>query len=259
MKQRLISALTMLPLLILVVVRGIPLYIGGAILMIIALHEFYSVFENIKRYPIKELGYIFSIIMLAGNVIGWNIQEYSFVLFFIFVISIVYVLMQKRDVLDLCITFSGILYVCFCFNFIIWTCNNISNGAIYVWLIFIISFGTDIFAYLVGIKFGKHKLIPKVSPKKTIEGSIGGILGSIAFSVIFGIIFNLNIGVTLIIAFIGSIIAQMGDLIASSVKRYAGVKDYGKLIPGHGGILDRFDSVLLVSPYVYIVLFYLVG
>ena len=124
-------------------------------------------------------------------------------------------------------------------------------GKIYVWLIFIIAFATDTCAYFAGYAFGKHKLIPKVSPKKTIEGSIGGILGSTLICLAFGYYFNIDLKVIVILGFLGSIVAQVGDLFASSVKRYVGIKDYGKLIPGHGGILDRFDSVILVAPFVY--------
>ena len=139
-------------------------------------------------------------------------------------------------------------------DFIILTMYSFSKGHIYVWLIFIIAFITDIFAYFAGYLFGKHKLIPKVSPKKTIEGSIGGILGSTLVCLGFGYYFNLNLTMIILLGFFGSIIAQMGDLFASSIKRYVGIKDYGKLIPGHGGVLDRFDSVILVAPFVYSVI-----
>jgi phosphatidate cytidylyltransferase len=110
---------------------------------------------------------------------------------------------------------------------------------------------TDTFAYFSGYLFGKHKLIPNVSPKKTIEGSIGGILGSTICCLIFGYIFKLDMALMIVMGIIGSIIAQIGDLFASSIKRYVGIKDYGNLIPGHGGVLDRFDSVILVAPFVY--------
>ena len=136
-------------------------------------------------------------------------------------------------------------------DFIILTMDNFDMGKIYVWLIFIIAFATDTCAYFVGYAFGKHKLIPKVSPKKTIEGSIGGILGSTLICLAFGYYFNIDLKVIVILGFLGSIVAQVGDLFASSIKRYVGIKDYGKLIPGHGGILDRFDSVILVAPFVY--------
>lgn len=258
MKKRFISAMIMLPLLILLIVRGKPLYVGGAILMFIALHEFYSAFENIEYHPIKILGYAYTIFVFFDNIYGFRTEVYSFGLFIVFIISILFVLSQKSDVIDICITFCGILYICMCFNYIIMTVNNINSGEIFVWLIFIIAFATDIFAYLIGKRFGRNKLIPNVSPNKTIEGSLGGIVASVFFSVLFGIAFKLPIMVIIIVSLIGSIVAQLGDLIASSIKRYTGIKDFGKIIPGHGGVLDRFDSVLLVSPYVYLVLVYFI-
>lgn len=258
MKKRFISAMIMLPLLILLILRGIPLYIGGAILMSIALHEFYSAFENIDYHPIKALGYAYTVFVFFANIYGFKAEVYSFALFIVFIISILFVLAQKSDVIDICITFCGILYICMCFNYIIMTVNKINSGEIFVWLIFIISFATDIFAYLVGKKFGKNKLIPNVSPNKTIEGSLGGIVASVFFSILFGMAFKLPIMVMIIVSLVGSIVAQLGDLIASSIKRYTGIKDFGKIIPGHGGVLDRFDSVLLVSPYVYLVLVYFI-
>ena len=153
--------------------------------------------------------------------------------------------------MDIIVTFFGIFYVEILLDFIVLIMNNFPDGHKLVWLVFIIAFMTDTFAYFSGYLFGKHKLIPNVSPKKTIEGSIGGILGSTISCLIFGHIFNLNMVLMLILGSIGSIIAQIGDLFASSIKRYVGIKDYGNLIPGHGGILDRFDSVILVTPFVY--------
>ena len=149
--------------------------------------------------------------------------------------------------MDIVVTFFGIFYVGVLIDFIILTMDNFDMGKIYVWLIFIIAFATDTCAYFAGYAFGKHKLIPKVSPKKTIEG----ILGSTLICLAFGYYFNIDLKVIVILGFLGSIVAQVGDLFASSVKRYVGIKDYGKLIPGHGGILDRFDSVILVAPFVY--------
>ncbi|MFR3499954.1 MAG: phosphatidate cytidylyltransferase, partial [Paraclostridium bifermentans] len=163
----------------------------------------------------------------------------------------IYILSGKKNIIDFSITFIGIFYVPIFLDYIVLTINDFKLGAIYVWLIFIISFMTDTFAYFSGYLFGKHKLIPTISPKKTIEGSIGGILGSTICCVIFGYIFKLDIPHMVLVGSIGSIVAQFGDLFASAIKRYVGIKDYGKLIPGHGGILDRFDSVILVAPFVY--------
>lgn len=257
MTKRLVSSLFMLPLLILLVVRGILLYIGGAVLMLIAVHEFYSAFEHIDKKPIYEIGYVYIIFIMFANIIHAKDGVYSLFMFILFVVSIIYVLFKKKDVVEISITFSGILYIGYCFNSIIMISDRISYGYLFVWLVFIIAFATDIFAYLIGRKFGKHKLIPSISPNKTIEGSIGGIIASMFFSFLFGFYFDLPIYIIIITSFLGSIIAQIGDLAASSIKRYVGIKDFGKLIPGHGGVLDRFDSVLLVAPYVYLVLSYL--
>ena len=127
----------------------------------------------------------------------------------------------------------------------------LSNG-IYIWLVFIIAWGTDTFAYVFGMLFGKHKLCPSLSPKKTIEGSIGGIIGAIGLTYLY--IKYLEIDAYwafLLIAFIGSIVAQIGDLTASKIKRVTGIKDFGFIMPGHGGVLDRFDSILFIAPYTY--------
>ena len=150
---------------------------------------------------------------------------------------------------------TRIFYVNIFLDYIILTLNNYELGKVYVWLIFIISFATDTFAYFSGYLLGKHKLIPSISPKKTIEGSIGGILGSIICCMVFGYIFKFDMMHMIVIGGLGSVVAQLGDLFASSIKRYVGIKDYGKLIPGHGGILDRFDSVILVAPFVYYAIF----
>ncbi|MFM1524856.1 MULTISPECIES: phosphatidate cytidylyltransferase [Helcococcus] len=114
---------------------------------------------------------------------------------------------------------------------------------------------TDTLAYAIGILFGKHKLIERLSPKKTIEGALGGILGGIIFTYIFINIFNLNQDLFLYgFAVIFSIISQIGDLFASFIKRKADIKDYGSILIGHGGIMDRFDSLLFVAPLVYIMI-----
>ena len=107
-------------------------------------------------------------------------------------------------------------------------------------------------AYFSGYLLGKHKLCPHISPKKTIEGSVGGVIGSVVLSGLFGYFFMDDVLVhCMIIGVLGGIISQFGDLTASVFKRKMGIKDYGNLIPGHGGILDRFDSVLFTGPMVY--------
>lgn len=253
MKERVVSAMIMLPLLILLIIKGIPLYLAGVALMVIALHEFYVAFETIDYHPIKIIGYLFAIFLFFANLFYFSVNLIALAVFLLFLVSTLLVLNHKNTPVDVCITFAGIGYICIFFEYIIKIVNNIPDGGIYVWLVFLIAFSTDIFAYLVGRQFGKHKLMPKVSPKKTIEGSLGGIIASFVFTFIFGLVFKMPLSIIFILGIFGSMIAQLGDLTASSIKRYVGIKDFGRIIPGHGGVLDRFDSVLLVSPFVYFI------
>lgn len=251
MRTRIIASLALVPLFIFIIIGGIPLYLAELAIVSIALNEFYKAFKVKNINPIFYIGYSFAIYLTFKNIFDLRIEyTYAFA-FLLFLISIVSLLRCKSNILDLMITFMGIIYIAIFLDFIVLTFKDFEMGYLYVWLIFIISFATDTFAYFSGYLFGKHKLIPKVSPKKTIEGSIGGILGSTICCAIFGYIFNISIVSFAIIGSIGSIVAQFGDLFASSIKRYVGIKDYGKLIPGHGGVLDRFDSVILVAPFVY--------
>ena len=133
------------------------------------------------------------------------------------------------------------------------------NGKILIWFVFFAAWGTDIFAYFIGKNFGKHKFT-ELSPKKSIEGCIGGILGAIilvlGYTAVCNEVFNIEInylyafGISIFL----SVISQMGDLAASSVKRHCNIKDYSNLIPGHGGILDRIDSVIFILPFAYFLL-----
>ena len=126
-------------------------------------------------------------------------------------------------------------------------------------LIFIGAWMTDTGAYFVGVLFGKHKLIPKVSPKKTIEGSVGGILGCIAGFALYGFIIqsvcevSVNYVAIIVLAAIISVVSQFGDLVASYIKREREIKDFGFIFPGHGGVLDRFDSIIAVAPTIYFI------
>lgn len=133
-------------------------------------------------------------------------------------------------------------------------------GAYYIALIFFASWICDTFAYLFGSKFGKHKLIPEISPKKSVEGAIAGVVFSVLFFVLYGLIVDLiKDGITVnyislaVSGLLLSIISQFGDLIASLIKRERGIKDYGKIFPGHGGVMDRFDSILAVSLPLFII------
>lgn len=127
-----------------------------------------------------------------------------------------------------------------------------------VWMILISAWGSDTCAYFAGVTLGKHKITPVLSPKKTIEGCIGGVIGTSFFGFLYGLILKNNqiidvnlIWVFVLLGFCGSIAGMIGDLAASGIKRNYGIKDYGKVIPGHGGVMDRFDSVIFTSPLIY--------
>lgn len=132
----------------------------------------------------------------------------------------------------------------------------LEKGLFAVILIFICSWGCDTAAYCVGMLFGKHKLAPVLSPKKSIEGGIGGIVGSIILGILLGLFLvkcPLNeVWMYAVISAVGAVISQIGDLAASGIKRNENIKDYGRLIPGHGGVMDRFDSVIFTAPVIYL-------
>lgn len=125
----------------------------------------------------------------------------------------------------------------------------------YLLFAFVIAWITDIGAFFVGRAMGKHKLAPTISPKKTVEGAVGGVVLALIFGGLYGaFLLPENIFLLLALILVASICSQMGDLLESALKRWAGVKDSGKILPGHGGILDRFDSMMMIAPIVYVVL-----
>ncbi len=164
----------------------------------------------------------------------------------------------KYQVEQVAFVFFGIVYAAVSLS-CIYRVRMLADGAYLVWLIFIGAWGSDTCAYCVGKLIGKHKLPSRLSPNKSVEGCIGGIAGAALIGFLYGSIFEQNFSVlmypSLVLAFIGaasSVISQIGDLAASAIKRNHDIKDYGHLIPGHGGILDRFDSIIFTAPLVYI-------
>ncbi len=153
--------------------------------------------------------------------------------------------------------FFSFVYAPVMFSFIYQT-RELKYGIYLVWMIFISSWICDSCAYLTGILIGKHKMTPKLSPKKSIEGAVGGVVGSALVGALYGYFIVEKVvaeqPVTWVFAFIsgiGAMISQIGDLAASAIKRNHEIKDYGHLIPGHGGIMDRFDSVIFTAPMIY--------
>lgn len=162
---------------------------------------------------------------------------------------------------DAALTLFVFVYTAVLFTFIYYL-RAAQNGMFLVWYVVWTSWGCDTFSYFVGMIFGKHKLAPQLSPKKTWEGAAGGVIGSIVLCVIYGLIIakavNIDsaimLKISLLVGVCASIVSICGDLFASSVKRFTKIKDYSHLIPGHGGILDRFDSMLFAAPVVVLLM-----
>ena len=191
--------------------------------------------------------------------------ELIFALYFCyFVLSSVIALFSggKLAVSDTAASVGYISYASFGLTSLVFL-RDLSGAGIYaVFLPFVISWMTDTFAYFCGMAIGRHKLIPSVSPKKTVEGSIGGTLFAVLLSALYCFAMNRIFGVEvsyiaiIVISFVCSLLSQCGDLIMSLIKRHYGIKDYGRLFPGHGGVLDRFDSIIITSPFIYLLYIY---
>lgn len=266
MLTRVISSLIGLPIFVFLALSGgIILKIGILIASLIGLYEFYNAFYKEKK-SIIYVGYFFSLVYMIflSQIINESNYFNIFVsLFIVIILVFIVVFHSKFNINDALITFFGFFYVSFLISHI-YLVREFDNGIFFVWLIFISAWGCDTGAYFVGVTMGKHKLIPQLSPKKTVEGFFGGIITASLLAVIYGFFvkkyFNLDfdlVKISLLTCSLGSAFSQIGDLSASAIKRYTKIKDFGYLIPGHGGILDRFDSVLFTAPVVYYIVFFL--
>lgn len=266
--KRVISAVIAIPILLFfVIMGGITFRIGVLAVTAIALSEYIGVYNNNNHKVIKWvliLGYIANVIVLFTT---RKPEHFMLIINLIILISMsVPIFIRKYDVISSAITIVGYLYIVNFFTLMILTRemnygNNLTGNKI-IWIIFIVAWFSDTFAYYSGRFFGKRKLCPEVSPKKTVEGAIGGLVGSLVGVLLWWLInsnSNLMLFQMLILAIISGCVSQIGDLSASLIKRYVGVKDYGKIMPGHGGILDRFDSILFVTPVVYYYIVLIMG
>lgn len=257
-KERLISGI------VLMIITVLALMLGGeflfAIILLISLKGLSELYQimNLQNQTIGWLGYAASIAF--DFLIYFNKQQYSLWLIvgFLMLLMFFYVFSYPRFVTEqITLVYFGFFYVSVMLSYI-YQVRMHENGILLVWLIFIGAWGSDTCAYCVGVLIGKHKMAPKLSPKKSVEGGIGGVVGAGLLGVLFATVFKQYLGSIqhpqLVFALVGacaSVISQIGDLAASAIKRNHNIKDYGKLIPGHGGIMDRFDSIIFTAPIVY--------
>ncbi len=265
--KRVLTTLIGLPIVIIVLMLANEYVIGGIVLLasIICMYEYINVIKKVCK-PIQWVGYLSNVLIVIASIL--SIEKTKTVLMFFVPVTLLVLFLKvictnmKTTFKDVAYTLLSIVYIPF-FLMFIELIRKMENGKILIGFIFAISWGTDIFAYLIGKHFGKH-YFSKVSPKKTIEGSVAGTIGAIVFTLVYTIIVNKfgnveysYIKLTIISALL-SVISQVGDFAASIIKRFADTKDYGNLIPGHGGMLDRIDSLLFIAPFAYMIFYYLI-
>lgn len=260
MLTRIISGAIGLVLFFAVMLLGEPaLSVAVFLLSSIGIYEVLSAIGFGKHGWFLFTGVVTSVLFVfAFEIKAVYIISYLLVLF-IFLVMFMLIFHEKYSSKDIFSVFILSVIIPFAFSSIL-RIRNLENGSIFVWFPFVAAWVTDTFAYFTGRFFGKHKLIEKISPKKTVEGSIGGILGALAGFIIFAVAIGntLNMEINwlslVILAVTSSVLSQLGDLFASAIKRENGIKDFGNIMPGHGGVLDRFDSLILTAPYIYLFL-----
>ena len=260
--KRITSGLLGFPLVLAVLLIGnkIVVDIALAIIALLAMSEYFNAVEKVSK-PVRWLGYVSCFSIAFIHIIPVESLNMVVTLAVPTILTILFAQViatdMKTNFKDIAYTFIGIFYVVFFMMFVA-LIDGMNNGKILIWYAIIAAWGTDIFAYVVGMAIGKHKYTA-VSPKKSIEGCIAGAAGAVIVSTIFMIISNnywgteFSYGMIAIVSLALSLLSQIGDFVASSVKRFVDVKDYGNLLPGHGGMLDRLDSLVFIAPFLYMI------
>lgn len=250
-----------LPILIVIInLGGIWLRAGLLILSLIGLYEFYNALSK-KVLAIHFTGYIYTCLYYLLEVGDFGSISYSLTriaAFILFTIAMLVIFYNKITLNDCLVTISGFFYVTFLLSFIYFVRDH---SLYFVWLIFTSASASDTFAFLIGRKWGRHKLTNTPSPGKSWEGCIAGVLGAAFVGFLYGLLVShffetqhLTVFNAMAVSVMGAIFSQFGDLFASAIKRSVGIKDFGKILPGHGGVLDRFDSIIVAAPIVYMVM-----
>ncbi|MDD6072046.1 MAG: phosphatidate cytidylyltransferase [Clostridiales bacterium] len=267
MKERVIGGFFVFLLtLIMLLPGGMISAIVLGVISIRGMYEFCRVYK-LEKSVLAYISYIATSIFYIMLYYNQTQFLFPFVLLFLMILLSVYVFtFPKFKDKDIAAVFFGFMYVTVLLSYV-FRVRSLTMGIFLAFFILISSWGNDVFAYFVGSAIGKHKFSPKVSPKKSVEGFFGGIAGAALVGYLYALIISrfvsgseLNALYCAVIAALGAIPSVIGDLAASAIKRNNEIKDYGKLIPGHGGILDRFDSVIFTAPIIYylVVLFQLI-
>ena len=253
-KTRLISGILLVIAALLTIISGsYVLFFTLLCISLIGMQELYKAMgiHEDRTGLLEIVGYLGAVLYYISLLLGFESYGLMAVLVSLILVMFVYVFTYpKYHANQVMAAFFGVVYVAVMLSFILMT-RNLPDGKFIVWLIFLCSWGCDTCAYCVGMLIGKHKMAPVLSPKKSVEGGVGGVVGAALLGVIYAAATQGPMVEYAVICGIGALISMVGDLAASAIKRNQGIKDYGKLIPGHGGILDRFDSVIFTAPVIY--------
>ncbi len=265
-KQRLLSGIVLVVLAVVVLYLGG--YVTGAAVLLLSIGGMFELLRIYKQHN-TLLGFAgYAAVVAYYLMLFFDFRQY---LLFMFIVAILVILAiyvfayPKYTDKDIMAVIFGFFYTSFMLSYV-YEIRILKNGGILVIMIFICSWVNDTLAYCAGVTMGKHKMSPKLSPKKSIEGLVGGLLGSAVVGGVYGFFFDKyvyvidnSVAVFAIIGFAGAIVAVIGDLTASAIKRNNDIKDYSNLIPGHGGILDRFDSIIFTAPVIYYLLMFMIS
>ena len=259
-KTRLISGiLLVIAALLTIISGGYVLFFTLVCISLIGMQELYKAMgvHGESTGLLEIIGYLGAILYYVSLLLGFESYGLMTVLVSLILIMFVYVFTYpKYNAHQIMSAFFGVVYVAVMLS-CIYELRILDKGVYLVWLVFLASWGCDTCAYCVGKLIGKHKMTPKLSPKKSVEGGIGGVAGAAILGAVYGLAIagkmgdGSHIASFAVICAAGGLISMVGDLAASAIKRNHDIKDYGHLIPGHGGILDRFDSVILIAPVIY--------
>ena len=253
-KTRLISGIVLVIIALATIISGSwILFFTLLAVSLIGMRELYKVMKvSDEHVTVLELvGYLGAVLYYIAMKDDFGNYGTMVIIISMILILFVYVFgYPKYHAEQVMAAFFGVVYVAVMLSFIYLT-RSLPDGKFLVWLIFLCSWGCDTCAYCVGMLIGKHKMAPVLSPKKSIEGAVGGVAGAALLGAIYAAATQGKMAEYALICAVGALISMVGDLAASAIKRNQNIKDYGKLIPGHGGILDRFDSVIITAPVIY--------